>query len=109
MKPTDYVQLGKSKGYIEILDNGTAIRSVVPDQKYKFSDPEEQVRARYYVELIEKYQYPQERIDLEVTVPRRTPSDSADIVIFRQVERSEDSEKTTHGAQRNANPKPPRF
>ncbi len=83
MKQTDFIQIGKQKGYIEILDEGTTIRYVIPGKRYKFTDPEEQVRARYYVELIEKYQCPQERIDLEVTVPRRTPSDSADIVVFR--------------------------
>ena len=83
MKQTDFIQIGKQKGYIEILDEGTMIRYVVPGKRYKFTDPEEQVRARYYVELIERYQYPETRMDLEVTVPRRTPSDSADLVIFR--------------------------
>ena len=80
---SDFIEIGKQKGYIQILDGGTRIHYIVPDKKYRFTDPEEEVRARYYVELIEQYQYPESRIDLEVTVPRRTPSDSADIVIFR--------------------------
>ena len=80
---SDFIEIGKQKGYIQILDGGTRIHYIVPDKKYRFTDPEEQVRARYYVELIERYQYPESRIDLEVKVPRRTPSDSADIVIFR--------------------------
>ena len=80
---SDFIEVGKQKGYIQILDGGTRIHYIVPDKKYKFSDPEEKVRAEYYVELIEWYQYPETRIDLEVEVPRRTPSDFADIVIFR--------------------------
>ena len=80
---SDFIEIGKQKGYIQILDGGTRIHYIVPDKKYKFSDPEEKVRAEYYVELIERYQYPETRIDLEVEVPRRTPSDFADIVIFR--------------------------
>ena len=82
-KQTDLLHIGEQKGYIERLDKGTTIHYVAPDKKYKFTDPEEQIRARYYVELIERYQYPESRIDLEVTVPRRTPSDRADIVIFQ--------------------------
>ena len=80
---TDFLHIGQQKRYIELINEGTTIHYVAPGKKYKFTDPEEQVRARYYVELIERYQYPENRIDLEVTVPRRTPSDFADIVIFR--------------------------
>ena len=84
---TDFLQIGEQKGYIELLNEGTTIRYVAPDKKYRFTDPEEQVRARFYVELIEHFQYDQNRIDLEVTVPRRTPSDLADIVVFLDDER----------------------
>ena len=82
-KQTDFLHIGEQKGYIKFLNGRTTIHYVAPDYKDKFTDPEEQVRARYYVELIERYQYPENRIDLEVTVPRRTPSDSADIVVFQ--------------------------
>ena len=82
-KPTDFLKIGQQKGYIQLLNEEKRIHYVIPDKTYKFTDPEEQVRARYYVELIERYQYPETRIDLEVTVPRRTPSDFADIVIFQ--------------------------
>ena len=87
-RQTDFLQIGEQKGYIELLNEGTTIHYVAPRKKYKFTDSEEtdseeKVRARYYVELIERYQYPENRIDLEVTVPRRTPSDRADIVIFQ--------------------------
>ena len=84
MDQTDFfIEIGKQKGYIEILDGGTHIHYIVPDRTEVFTDPEEKVRARYYVELIERYQYPEARIGMEVRVPRRTPSDSADLVIFR--------------------------
>ena len=83
MHQADFIEIGEQKGYIEILDGGTHIHYTIPDKRYRFANPEEQVRARYYVELIERYQYPKARIDLEVEVPRRTPSDFADLVIFR--------------------------
>lgn len=47
-----------------------------------FKNPEEKVRASYFVELVQTYQYPIKRIDIEVTVPRRTPEDRADIVVY---------------------------
>ena len=79
----DFLDIGQQKGYIKLLNEEERIHYVVPDKEYKFTDPEEKVRARYYVELIERYQYPENRIDLEVTVPRRKPSDRADIVVFQ--------------------------
>ena len=87
MNQTDFLHIGEQKGYIELLNEGTTIRYVTPDKKYRFTDPEEKVRARFYVELIEHFQYLQNRIDLEVRVPRRTPSDLADIVVFQDDEK----------------------
>ena len=92
IEKTDFIEIGKQKGYIQILNEGTTIHYIAPNKKYRFTELEEQVstryleeqvRARYYVELIERYQYPATQIDLEVAVPRRTPSDFADIVIFK--------------------------
>ena len=83
MKHTDFIQIGMQKGYIRLLHEGTRIHYIAPDKKYRFTDPEELVRASYYVEIIERYQYFETRIDLEVEVPRRRPSDYADLVIFR--------------------------
>ena len=84
---TDFLQIGEQKGYIELLNEGTTIRYIIPDKKYRFTDPEEKVRARFYVELIELFQYSESRIDLEVRVPRRTPSDLADLVVFQDDEK----------------------
>jgi type I restriction enzyme M protein len=51
-----------------------------------FKNPEEQVRAAYFVELIIDYKYPKTHIDFEVAVPRRTPEDRADIVVYEDDE-----------------------
>jgi type I restriction enzyme M protein len=48
----------------------------------RYSDPEEQVRAEYWSELIFRYGYEPTRIGVEVTVPDRTPKDAADLVVF---------------------------
>ncbi|MBM4396705.1 MAG: N-6 DNA methylase [Deltaproteobacteria bacterium] len=50
---------------------------------YDWTDPEEWVRARTIAWLIIARDYPAARILTEVSVPRRTPSDFADIVVFR--------------------------
>ena len=89
MNQTDFLQIGQQKGYIQLLNEDKRIHYVVPNKKYRFTDPEEKVRARFYVELIEQFQYSPNRIDLEVTVPRRTPSDLADIVVFRDDDKKE--------------------
>lgn len=47
-----------------------------------YNDPEEQVRAEFWAELIYKYEYPAARIKVEVVVPDRLPTDRADIVVF---------------------------
>lgn len=54
-----------------------------------FRNPEEKVRASYFAELVLDYQYPQSQIDFEVLVPRRTPEDRADIVVFEDQDRKE--------------------
>lgn len=55
----------------------------------RYADPEEQVRAEYWAELIYRYDYRPTRIGVEVTVPRRTPADRADLVIYKDDEREE--------------------
>ena len=51
-------------------------------RKYDWSDPEEWVRARTIAFLIVSKGYPANRLRTEVTVPRRTPSDFADVVVY---------------------------
>ena len=52
----------------------------------KFNNTEEKIRASYFTELILDYQYPAKNIDMEVIVPRRTPEDKADIVVYEDDE-----------------------
>jgi type I restriction enzyme M protein len=56
------------------------------DYSDSLKDPEEIVRASYFAELVLDYHYPKERINFEVVVPRRTPEDKADIVVYEDAE-----------------------
>lgn len=47
-----------------------------------YNDPEEKVRAEFWAELIYKYEYPANRIKVEVVIPDRLPINRADIVVF---------------------------
>jgi len=77
------VNKGVSEGLISISDNGARITyHCKRDYSTGFRNPEEKVRASYFVELILDYNYPSKNIDIEVTVPRRTPEDRADIVVY---------------------------
>ncbi|MBU4482432.1 type I restriction enzyme HsdR N-terminal domain-containing protein, partial [Patescibacteria group bacterium] len=80
-EPEEYLKLGQSKEYF-VLD-GNKITYLATGKKYNFSNPEEKVRAEYYFDLIEKYNYPAKRIELEVEMPDRTPERYADTVIYK--------------------------
>lgn len=54
----------------------------IRDYQTSYKNPEEKVRAIFFINLIQTYQYPAKRIDIEVTVPRRTPEDRADIIVY---------------------------
>ena len=56
---SDFIEIGKQKGYIQILDGGTRIHYIVPDKKYSLRIQRNRSERRYYVELIERYQYPE--------------------------------------------------
>lgn len=65
----EVIVTGESEGLIRLKEN--KIDYITQRKSYKLTDPEEHVRVTFYLELIKKYQYPKERIDLEVLVPRR--------------------------------------
>lgn len=71
-------------GHARITGDGKIqrIHYVEASHSERWSDPEEKVRAEFWAELIYKYQYRPERMRFEVKVPRRTPHDLADIVIY---------------------------
>ncbi len=77
------IERGKQEGLITLTDDNARITyHCSREYSTSFKNPEETVRASYFVELILDYQYPKNQIDIEVTVPRRTPEDRADIVIY---------------------------
>ena len=84
----DIINKGIAKGYIAINEDKSRIQYFTKPQtkSYKYSDPEEKVRAVVFLQLIFDYGYPINRIQLEVQVPRRTPNDWADIVVFNDDE-----------------------
>jgi len=66
---------------------GNRILYIAAGKTFKATDPEEHVRAVFYSELIKKYKYPKEKIDLEIIVPRRKPEDKADIIVYEDDEK----------------------
>ncbi len=73
--------------YLSGTDNKQKITYVTSDNHTEnYNDPEEKVRAEFWAELIYKYEYPANRIKIEVVVPDRLPTDRADIVIFNDDE-----------------------
>ncbi|GIW68043.1 MAG: hypothetical protein KatS3mg096_911 [Candidatus Parcubacteria bacterium] len=77
------LQRGIDKGIITVTSDDSKITyHCKRDYTTSFKNPEEKVRASYFVELVLDYNYPPKNIDIEVTVPRRTPEDRADIVVY---------------------------
>ena len=87
-QPQTYLTRALADGHAEIAGAGRneRIHYVAADHSERWSDPEEKVRAELWAELIYKYEYAPELIAFEVNVPRRTPNDYADLVIFRDDE-----------------------
>ncbi|NLZ62651.1 MAG: N-6 DNA methylase [Lentisphaerae bacterium] len=88
--PKGFLQRAFTDNHLQLITSGKTerIRYVAVNVSEKWSDPEEKVRAAYYAELIYRYGYAPEYIGVEVTVPDRTPADRADLVIFRDKERT---------------------
>lgn len=69
------------RGFIEIKAN--RVTYVLANKRSEeWTDPEEWVRARAIAFLVLVKDYPPSRIKTEVQVPRRTPGDFADIVVY---------------------------
>lgn len=86
-----YLPQACSQGLASIVGEGknSKITYKTADHSEKYSDPEEQVRAEFWAELVYRYSYDPKRIVFEAEVPRRTPSDWADLVIYRDDELKE--------------------
>lgn len=80
---TKNIQRGVDKGILTISDDESRIiYHCKRDYSTSLKNSEEKVRASYFTELVLDYKYPKENIDIEVIVPRRTPEDRADIVVY---------------------------
>ena len=81
-----YLEQAIKNGYAHIFgpEGKRKITYVTSDNRSeRYDDPEEQIRAEVWAEIIYKYEYPANRIRIEVPVPDRLPKDAADIVVFR--------------------------
>lgn len=70
-----------SRGIIRIAGNRVTY-ALNQERSYDWTDPEEWVRCHSLAWLIIERDYPSNRIRTEVVVPRRTPSDYADVVVY---------------------------
>ncbi|MDD5176902.1 MAG: type I restriction enzyme HsdR N-terminal domain-containing protein [Sterolibacterium sp.] len=88
----DYLQKAFAEGILQLIQSGKTekVRYVAVNHAAKWSAPEERVRAAYYAELVYRYGYAADCIGVEVTVPDRTPTDRADLVVFH------DKQQTRH-------------
>ncbi len=82
------VKLGEEKGYILISHDGFKITYLAQGYTDNFLDPEEQVRAELYVDLIEKYNYRPDKIELEkyrkIGHPHKRTDIKMDIVVYNE-------------------------
>ncbi len=77
------VEKGINEGILKLSDDKKRITYFCKrEYSTTFTNPEEKVRASYFVELVLDKKYPKENIDIEVKVERRIPDDRADIVIY---------------------------
>ncbi|MBU4000380.1 hypothetical protein KKG29_04390, partial [Patescibacteria group bacterium] len=68
-----FSRIGFEKNYFFISKDKSKVTYSALGKTYNFRDPEEKVRIEYYFDLLEKYNYPIMRIELEVEMPSRTP------------------------------------
>lgn len=69
------------RGIMSFTDSRVTYR-LHHQRSYDWTDPEEWVRACSIAWLVIERDYPANRMKTEVSVPRRTPSDYADIVVY---------------------------
>ena len=81
----EFVAEGVHRGFISITGNRVTYHLNQP-RAYDWTDPEEWIRAHTIAWLVIARDYPTNRIRTEVTVPRRTLNDFADIVVYRDDE-----------------------
>jgi type I restriction enzyme M protein len=86
MSAENLLNIEKAKGYIRFFEKDDVVYIEYPYAKktFKFDNPEEAVRAEVYIELVEKYQYPIDKVKLEEWPPVREGGRPSDIVVYDQ-------------------------
>lgn len=82
IEASERFQRAVARDFIRMSSPGKVTYNLGQSKTYSWNDPEEWVRADCVAFLILDRGYPANRIRLEVKVPRRTPSDLADIVVY---------------------------
>lgn len=82
MPENKYLEKAIEENFIKINKDTISYQTREGVSSYSLKRPEEKVRMEFYSELLYKYNYESKRIILEAEVPRRKPSDRADIVVF---------------------------
>jgi type I restriction enzyme M protein len=79
-----YLERAIKDGHAKVSGEGKQQKIIylAVNQTERYVDPEEQVRAEFWAELIYRYGYEPNCLGVEVTVPDRMPSDRADLVVF---------------------------
>src|SRR5689334_4886350 len=84
------VDEAEHRGYLSFNKERTTITYLCGKTRTEdYLDPEEPVRAWVYAWLILDRGYPANRIETEYVVPRRTPNDWADIIVFADDKRTD--------------------
>lgn len=78
----DLLERGIASGLIKFDEDRKNVLYIQQNKRYRYTDPEEQVRVKTYLELVLNYGYNSTRMVLEAIVPDRTPSNLADIVVY---------------------------
>jgi len=84
MTDNSYLAKALTDGHAKLSGDGKTQRIIylAVNHSERYTDPEEQIRAEYWAELIYRYGYEPGRLGVEVTIPDRTPKDAADLVVF---------------------------
>ncbi len=83
-KDADYLKRALDEGRARRIGEVGSERIVygTGGHSHRWVGPEEKIRAELWAELIYKYEYPQARIGVEVTIPGRVPNNRADLVVY---------------------------
>lgn len=86
MRDDDELRLanGVEKGLIHFSEDDKTIEYLPLGFRRSYGDrnPEEKVRALYFLDLVSRYHYPASRIEFETEMPSRVPRYFADIVVY---------------------------